>query len=312
DEPVIGWNRNQWIPNPGCMNLGEHFWPKGDQYCLDLIRRFGQEPSVLFWDVMNEPECTAFLEKTASDYEENLNLTYRFVGHYVKLFAEADLAGAVTVGSCDTSSNLNLERFGILKDLDVISFHDYSADRNGIQAVYDANLALGTRYGKAVVISEMGCPPRGNLYDVAIEIANRNQTGYFLWELMIGKSFWNHIHGVVYPDGTIRDTALVAALYGCFQNRTEDSISYYGNAEGHAALFVGQAEALLANSDAAFEECTAVLERMVHLTEGCQTVPLHCLPTTSFNRLRRTADLAAVKAEMQRHVTLLKQLYSLS
>ncbi|MBE7021951.1 MAG: hypothetical protein E7414_01880 [Ruminococcaceae bacterium] len=312
NEPTIEWNKNEWIPNPGCMNLEEHFWEKGNQYCQRLIERFGKEPSVLFWDVMNEPECTSFLsEETGDSYEKNLTITYRFVRHYAELLSNANLFGAITVGSDCTRSNENLVKFDVLKYLDVISFHDYSHNTATIQKNYNITLELGKKHGKPVIISETGCPPRGNPYDLAIEIANKNNMGYFLWELMIGKSFWNDRHGIVYPDGTIRDTALVAALFGYFRNRTPDAICYDGNAEGRASSFVKLAQELLDKKDANFEEYMDVLESFTNLTESCQIVPLKQLPSSRLSELRKTGDLQAVKEELKKQIALLKDVYHL-
>lgn len=312
NEPTIDWDKNEWIPNPGCMNLEEHFWEKGDRYCQCLIRRFGKEPTVCFWDVMNEPECTSFLSgETGESYERNLSITYRFVRHYAELLANADLRGAVTVGSDRIEANENLVRFDVMKFLDVISFHDYSHNTAMIQRYYDITLELGKKLGKPVIISETGCPPRGNPYDLAIEMANKNHVGYFLWELMIGNSFWRDRHGVVYPDGTIRDTALVAALFGHFRKRTPDAVCYNGNVEGRASICVNHARTLLNTEDTDAEAYVNALESITNLIEGCQVVPLNPLPSVRLRDLQQCGDLHAIKEELKKQVELLKDIYHL-
>lgn len=309
NEPTIEWNKNEWIPNPGCMNLEEHFWKKGDQYCQSLIDLFGKEPSVLFWDVMNEPECTSFL--SGDSYEKNLTITYRFVHHYAELLSNANLIGAVTVGSDHIKRTENLIRFDVLKYLDVISFHDYSHNTAMIQNIYNIALEFGKIHDKPIIISETGCPPRGNPYDLAIEIANKNNVGYFLWELMIGKSFWKDRHGIVYPDGTIRDTALISALFGHFRNRTPDAICYDGNVEGNVSKFVKHAQELLDKKDAELEEYTDALESLINLTEGCELTALNKLPSAQLNYIRKSGDLQTVKEEFNNQIALLKDVYHL-
>jgi hypothetical protein len=48
------------------------------------------------------------------------------------------------------------------------------------------------------------------------------RVGYYLWELMIvwdGTRGWGNVHGIFYPDGTIRDPSIPMAVMGIFRNR---------------------------------------------------------------------------------------------
>jgi hypothetical protein len=42
--------------------------------------------------------------------------------------------------------------------------------------------------------------------------------GWYLWELTITHE-WGDVHGVFYPDGTVRDPSIAAAILGFFRNR---------------------------------------------------------------------------------------------
>jgi len=63
-----------------------------------------------------------------------------------------------------------------------------------------------------------GCIARGNPYDVALEIAEEHKTGWYLFNLTI-QGYWGEIHGLFYPDGTIRAPAIIAAVMGFYRNR---------------------------------------------------------------------------------------------
>ena len=47
-----------------------------------------------------------------------------------------------------------------------------------------------------------------------IPVLEREGVGWFFWELMIAKTQFNTVQGIVYPDGTVRDAPAVAALCG--------------------------------------------------------------------------------------------------
>jgi hypothetical protein len=109
--------------------------------------------------------------------------------------------------------------------VDVIVFHDYSATRARLREALDMAVALGKKYNKPVLDNEMCCIGRGNPYDMAIELHDEYGIGWYLFELMIGVDGWNRVHGVVYPNGTVRDPAIVSAIYGFHRNREEGSYS---------------------------------------------------------------------------------------
>ena len=52
---------------------------------------------------------------------------------------------------------------------------------------------------------------------MAIQIADEHNVGWYVFDLIIS-GYWSDIHGLVYPDGTIRDPASIAAIYGFTEN----------------------------------------------------------------------------------------------
>ena len=70
----------------------------------------------------------------------------------------------------------------------------------------------------------MCCLCRGNPYDLGIQLHDEYKVGWYLFELMISGNYWSRVHGVVYPDGSVRDPSIAAAIMGFFRNRGEDMI----------------------------------------------------------------------------------------
>jgi len=88
--------------------------------------------------------------------------------------------------------------------VDVISFHDYLATRKNTVSSYTEAEKYAKQYNKPVINSELGCIGRTNSYDMALEICNNSKIGWYVFELMV-QGYWRDIHGLVYPDRTIRD-----------------------------------------------------------------------------------------------------------
>jgi hypothetical protein len=153
----------------------------------------------------------------------------------------------------------------------------------------------------------MGCPARANPYDTAIETAREKKTGFVLWELMIGKSFWWDRHGIVYPDGTIRDPGIVAALAGFYRKRDGSERDYNLNTEGIIDRYLPKAEAWLKDPDAACNEGLGIANVLANLVESGSLVPLNILPTSRVLRLERKAEnRAAIKALIEEWAPVLK------
>ena len=144
----------------------------------------------------------------------------------------------------------------------------------GIDLTYKTALEFSLQIGKPAFCSEMGCPARANPYDVAIQAANESKTGYFLWELMIGKSLWNNRHGVVYPDGSVRDPSIAAAILGFFRNRSVDAVGYALNCEEGLASVTERARAWLSSDKQDREECENILNTMLNFIQSGELISM--------------------------------------
>ena len=282
EEPVIDFDANEWMPNPGVRHLGEAERVWQVPYCDALIDALEQEQGLLMWDIHNEPWQTAYVmhsegEIRAAREKEILN----FVRFFCDYFHEHSKK-PVTVGVAAASQ---LELIG--EWCDVLSFHDYSPTWKTIEVQYDIALGYAEKWNKAVFCSEMCCPARCNPYDIAIEVADKKQVGYILWELMIGKTFWHDRHGIVYPDGTVRDPAIIAAVAGFYRKRGGGEIDYNVNTERIVEEWIAKGHCWLGTKDAEYEEGLEILYALAGTVESGNLVPLNILPTSQVAKLEK-------------------------
>ena len=132
---------------------------------------------------------------------------------------------------------------------------------------------------------------------MTLEICFEYGLGWYMWELMIGSSLWRDRHGITYPDGTIRDPSIVAAVQGFFRNRTADAVAPDLDVEGAVTRVLKQAGEWLAGTGAEGKQGLLLLEQMANLMETGEIVPMIDLPTVKVQALARSenVDRAAVK-----------------
>jgi len=125
--------------------------------------------------------------------------------------------------------------------------------------------------------------------------------GWYVWELMIGKSLWSDIHGIVYPDGTVRDPGIAAAVQGFFRRRTGKRVPYAIDKEGAVRAALEKAKKWQADPKAPYADGLAALESMANQMEAGEIVPMNEPP--SIRVLELAADAAANRLEVARLLT---------
>ena len=284
-------------------------WREGEVYFDRLYTAIGAEPGLLFWDAFNEPGYTdqfvTWYEeepKYVQDFRpgipdlkelrEKQEKTWEFVRHFCRYIKAKDPDHDVGVGNIfiwETEPSRTAEL------VDVIVFHDYSATRRRLRGVLETAKELGRKYGKPVVDNEMCCLARANPYDMAIQLHDEYGVGWYLFELMIGRDMWNRVHGVVYPDGTVRDPSIVAAIFGFFRNRGPEALRPDVNQEDYAerALFYAERalrESRHPGSENPSEDAEKLLEACeftANLLETGELVPMDVPPTARIAAYRR-------------------------
>jgi hypothetical protein len=260
-------------------------YPLSRAWARDLIDTIGQEPALAFWDVFNEPDYPPDGANRAD------NMAYARV--MAQIFRELDPRRPrppVTIGfAFEKPMEENADV------VDVLSFHDYSPTRAEVRDNIAAAVAFAAKVGKPVINTEMGCTGRANPYDMIIEEYARAHVGFYVWELMITE-YWGNVHGIFYPDGTIRDPAIPAAMLGLYRNRGADVVEEFPDREGWVTRTVTNGRKWLNDAKASYEDGLNIAEIAANLLEANQLVPMRDLPSRRVALLRSAQpDPAALR-----------------
>ena len=270
-------------------------WPQAREWAQELVATIGKEPGLQFWDVMNEPECC---ELPAS--AEN-RLRMRFAVHMANVFRQLDKRTPVTIGATFAD---NMIAMG--DSVDVLSYHNYYPTRAGIRAEIAKAKAYAARTGKPLLNTEIGCTGRANPYDVALQEHMNAHVGWYIWELMVTRR-WGTVHGVFYPNGTVRDPSIVAALFGMFRNRGSDNVLEDPDREGWVTRTVDNNRKWLVDPKATWEQGLELAETSVNLLEANQLVAMHELPSREIQQLRNgPRDMPKLRADLENYTHLLE------
>ncbi|HVZ66595.1 MAG TPA: cellulase family glycosylhydrolase [Lacunisphaera sp.] len=250
-------------------------YPLTRAWAQDLIDTIGGEPALACWDVFNEPDYPPKNPQRAE--------VMAYARTIAQIFRELDPHQPRTPVTIGYAFEKPMEENADV--VDVLSFHDYSPTRQQIRDQIAAAFACAARVNKPVINTEIGCTGRANPYDVAIEEFSRAHMGFYIWELMITK-YWGDVHGVFYPDGTIRDPAIPAALLGLYRNRRPDAVPENPDREGWVTRTLAQGRTWLADANAPYAEGLRVAEIAANILEANELVPMRDLPSRRVALLR--------------------------
>jgi hypothetical protein len=279
-------------------------WEAKRKYISTFIQLLKPEPNLLMWDVYNEPFCNDYLRNAPQgEYESRYKKIEHDVRKQCELVRELDDDTPITVG------HELMEHLESTLDLvDVIAFHDYLRTRKAVGEVYEfAKMCSEKTGGKPVINNEMGCIGRSNPYDVELQFCDQYHYGYYIFNLVI-EGFWGPLHGIVYPDGTVRDPSIVAAMFGFYRNRGESRILPQGNREEYASDAVKRVQKALAvdkqslftKFEAPTEEILEAAENCVNILECCEIVPMDDLLSAKVEHFRNQPDLESHRNEIKR------------
>ena len=296
----IFWNGN---PVKEFSAPTEEEWATMEKYASAVISLLHSEPNILMWDVMNEPYCNDYIRNCGDEtekarrMEEIKVLVRRMCGIVRKLDPDGVLTvGHEFIGHCETTNDL----------IGVVSFHDYLKTRAEIEGVYEAAEEMSRKTGKPLLNTETGCIGRSNPYDVELETCQKHHVGWYLL-CLVAEGFWGDIHGIIYPDGTVRDPAIVAAMFGFFRNRTPDRIRPNPNKEGYAFKAVAAVKdvlnteeiTLLHSKKVTSDDILEAAERCANILEGAELVPMWDPPSAKIEDWRaqpeEQRDLPAIR-----------------
>jgi hypothetical protein len=189
---------------------------------------------------------------------------------------------------------------------DVLSYHDYSPTVTEIDAIIVKAKAFAAKAHKPLVQTEMGCIGRGNPYDVVLREYQKAGIGFYAFELMVTK-FWGDIHGVFYPDGTVRDPTIPMALMGVFRKTDADFRLESPDRESWVSRAVTRGKTWLANPNPDWNEGLEAGELAANMLQANQLIAMRNPPVRTVAILRASPpDMAALKDVVRQYVAALE------
>jgi hypothetical protein len=264
------------------------------EWAQDLVSAIGKEPGLVFWDANNEPDII-------SQPKEFMQHRMQIALYMAGVLRELDTKTPVTIGCAYVPCMQELA-----DAVDVLSFHDYSPTKHEIRENMAAAKQFAARVGKPVFNTEIGCIARANPYDLTLQEHMQAGMGWYIWELMIAQH-WGDVHGVFYPDGSVRDPSLPAAILGVFRDRGPNVVLENPDREGWVTRAVDEGSKWLNDPAPAWNKGLDIAETEANLLEAAELAPMRELPTRSVDVLRSGGtDLPALKALIGKYVAILE------
>ena len=279
--PVVGSGR--WMRDTSLLYQAE-------EWVDYLVNALKDEPNLMMWDLMNEPDLAMFMKDINF---ENCKLLY-------KLFKEKDPDTPLTIGMEKVSCMIEMAEYA-----DILQFHNYSETRDMVRDTIALAKAFAASVGKQVFNGEMGCIARGNPYDVTLEEHMKAGMGWTIWELMIVRKGWGTVHGVFYEDGTVRDPSIPAAIMGWFRNR-ETPMDYFPDREDKITSVLNRIDQWKKDGAKDLETGLHIAEVGANMLESAQLAPMAENPNWEVNQLRKSKDLKELKTLLDKYYTMLK------
>ena len=274
-----------------------------DKFTTAVVNALKDEPGLLMFDMMNEPLCNPYINQAPADQRAaRKEETWSFLRREIALAQKLAPDCLFTVGY---TTAFEIEE-PTAKMLDVLSFHDYSESREHARNNYELAKQWSEKLGKPIIQTETGCLARANSYEMALQFCNEYNMGWILFNLMIRGRCIDE-HGIFYPDGTIRDAGTIAAMFGCYRNRGENTpvVPPNPNREGKANRAIKLIkDALTEYTSDAFDyrrsdkkKLLDACEVAANLLEACELVPMSDLPTAKIAAFRNdpNADLWEIR-----------------
>ncbi|HVA00550.1 MAG TPA: cellulase family glycosylhydrolase [Terriglobia bacterium] len=211
-----GW----WTPSPGFRLLTERHWPALETYVDAIAGRFRDNPQIVAWEVMNEPETLMDLPPGDTMAEAQVRV-HRFLAHFSTYIKNRYPDRPVTIGSGNLESMKKTE-----PDVNVLSLHVYKPAEQTIEEI-DGAKAFASRAGKPLLITECLAntnqwltifaeqrlaSDEGQLahYQKILPILMNSHLGWYSWGFIVGHLFGGFT-GIIYQNGYRRPAAMYLA-----------------------------------------------------------------------------------------------------
>jgi hypothetical protein len=269
--------------------------PELKTWLTGLVKLTAKEPALQFWDAANEPDNAA---RQGPDARTRALVIARATAD---LFHQIGTPIPVTIGCVHVDCMKETA-----PSVDVLSFHDYSSTRAAIRANIAEAQAFAASVHKPVFNSEIACIGRANPYDMALEEFQNGHMGWYLWELTITHE-WGDVHGIFYPDGTVRDPTIVAAIMGFYRNRGPNTVLENPDREHWVSRAVDGGKAWLAQPNPDWQQGLKQAEIEANILEAAQLVSMRTPPTRELDLLRAgPPNIPALQALVRTWIPILQ------
>lgn len=215
--PMMALLYQRWLPSPGNNRLGPDWYPWLGKYIDAIVGRLKDNPKVLLWDQMNEPQWASEvpLSPTLIITPRMKRIRDAFLQHmhdYIKWRYPDQILGI--------GWNLqNAEKYSYLSN--VVTFHVYGGPEKTQREIDEAE-AFSKRSGERVLITEtlanwdLGAQDLGRLatdaeqlkhYQGVLPVLMKSPIGWTGWGLVLPRDF-DPYTDIFYPDGIPRPAAL--------------------------------------------------------------------------------------------------------
>jgi hypothetical protein len=218
DSPMMALLYQKWLPTPGNNRLGPDWYSLLERYLDAVMGKLQDNPNVLLWDLMNEPEWASEgpLSPTVIITPEMRKVRDSFLQHfhdYIKQRFPNEIVGEgwARLENAEEYSNL----------ADVVTLHVYAGPEQ-LRPVIEKAQAFGKRAGKPILITatlanwDFGAPDFGKLatdeaqlahYQQVLPVLMKSPIGWMAGGLVISHDF-DPFTDIFYPDGHPRPAAL--------------------------------------------------------------------------------------------------------
>jgi Cellulase (glycosyl hydrolase family 5) len=212
DSPMMALLYQKWMPTPGNDRLGPDWYSRLQLYVDAVFDRLKDNPNVLLWDLMNEPEWASENLSITPEMRETRDTFLRYFEAHIKhRYPEA----LVCIGWAQLK---NAEQYSQLAD--IVTFHIYGSPAQ-IQSAIDEAQLFANHTGKVMLITEtlanwdFGSPDFGRLATDEEQLAHyqrmlptllKSPVGWISWGLVISHDF-DPFTDIFYPDGVPRPAA---------------------------------------------------------------------------------------------------------
>ena len=218
DSPMMVLLFQNWQSTPGKDRMAPSFYPKLEAYVQAIVGRMKDNPAVLLWDVMNEPEFAGEGPVSPGVFmtPEMEKMRDSFLNHFHGFIKRKFPDEALTIGWARLE---DADKYEALAD--VLTFHVYGEPAK-LQAAIDKAVSIGAQRGKKIFITEtlanwdFGTPDFGRLasdeqqlahYQKDLPVLMKSPMGWIAWGMIVNRTF-DPYTDIFYPNGQPRPAAV--------------------------------------------------------------------------------------------------------